>query len=399
MILSPNVVGVEISAEISAEIYKVYSRLDTLSTQSPTDAIDDIEQFYRFSKKKTIAVKLLAADLAIRNSLQAKQPENTLRYLQDITQLALSNNRHLAYNMLGAQLSYQLQHYPSAIKYLNNWYQRATKMRDPNNAQESMTNEKLADTLMFLANSYYQNKNNEQAISHALTAINLTSRAESDYRFLFMLYEAQKLSLKARDLLITLTQLFPTKGEYWERLGYSYLNSNQMDQAIAVFDIAQQAGNLPTRSWLTLAQLFINQNMSQKAIQLLTQITTAQVLPCDATYYQLLANAQIISREHQAALSTLVALTQQHSSTLMQKKQQAQIAYRLGAWEVAEPVLIQLIDLESDNLHWRFMLAVSYYELKKYALAQTQFKQLTSSEYKQIAQKWMEQIIFLQQQI
>ncbi len=45
------------------------------------------------------------------------------------------------------------------------------------------------------------------------------------------------------------------------------------------------------------------------------------------------------------------------------------------------------------------MLAVSDYELKKYALAQTQFKQLTSSEYKQIAQKWMEQILFLQQKI
>lgn len=79
VILSPNVIGVE----ISAEIYKTYLRLDTLSTKSPTDAINDIEQFYRFSKTKTIAVKLLAADLAIRNSLQAKQSENTLRYLQD----------------------------------------------------------------------------------------------------------------------------------------------------------------------------------------------------------------------------------------------------------------------------------------------------------------------------
>lgn len=78
---------------------------------------------------------------------------------------------------------------------------------------------------MFLANTYYQNKNNVQAISHTLTAISLTSRAESDYRFLFMLYEAQEQPLKARDLLITLTQLFPIKGEYWERLGYSYLCS------------------------------------------------------------------------------------------------------------------------------------------------------------------------------
>jgi len=398
-----------LALEVSAEIYKIYVRLESLAVKSPIDAVEDIETFYRFAKKKPIEVQLLATGLAIRNSISLNTPKKTLSYLKDITQHPLNNKFHFSYNMLGAQLSYQLARYPDSINYLNNWVKRAKKQEDNDNSKKSkdknketqnhkdITLKEHSDTLMFLANAHYQNKDNNLAISHILTAMSITTRMESDYRFLFMLYEEQNQKLNAEKLLITMTELFPTTGEYWERLGYSYLDKNNIKQAIAVFDVAKQAGYLPTRSWLTLAQLFISQNMSQKATSLLKQIKSEKTLPLDSTYYQLLTNSQIISREHQAALITLESLAKQNTSTLRQKKQQAQIAYRLGEWEIAKTALNQLIKADPEELQWLFMLAISTYELKQYPQAKVHFQRLTSPKYKLVAQQWLEQIDYLQQ--
>lgn len=398
--------------EISAEVYNVYSRLEQLATKSPIDAVDDIDTFYRFSQKKPAEVQLLAASLAIRNSLALNMPEKTLDYLDDISQLSMSDEYFFSYQMLGAQLSYQLQRYPDTINYLNAWVNRATTLAHKHKVkgnsqsldadklmQKKITPKEHAGVLMFLANTYWHNKNNALAISNALTAIKLTTRTESDYRFLFMLYEEENQRLNAENLLITMTELFPTTGEYWERLGYSYLHRKKTKQAIAVFDVAKQAGYLPPRSWMTLAQLFIAENMSQKATNLLKQIKDEKALPLDSTYYQLLTNSQIVSREHQAALATLSLLAKDNASSLTQQKQQAQIAYSLGKWSTAITTLNHLLKAEPNNLQWQFMLAICHYELKQYSQSKLHFEQLTTPKYQVVAKQWLEQIDYLQQNV
>lgn len=385
--------------EVSPEIYQSYQRIQNAIGNSPERAIPEVIQFYKYAQNQSDTVKLLAGNLYLDNCMRLKDYPCALQRIQEILQLELTTEQVLNFNLLGAQLSYQQSKYPLTSKFLRNWLPAAkaqlkTLMQEKSEKVSSIQTQ-LANNYIFSAHAYLQQEKTKLAIRDVLDAMNIEQRGENDYRLLLSLYEKSEQKDKARALLITMTKLFPANGNYWERLGYNYLENQQAKEALKVLGAAYHAEILPDRSWILLAQLYMNQSAPHKAIPILERGLKEQKISDQKALYKLLTNANLLGRDHIAALKTFSEMEKHQPLTTAQMVQKAQIAFRLGKWRPARHVLTTLVDDNPDNAQWRFMLAISLYELGNYQESIKQLRLIKAPEYDVIVQQWLKQIDYL----
>ncbi len=385
--------------EVSPEIYQSYQRIQKAMERSPEEASAAVEQFYTFSKTQPETVKLLAANLYLQNCMVLTNYSCALQRIQEMVEYKLTPEQALNFNLLGAQLSYQQQLYPLTTSFLSRWFPVANsqlnKIKQTNPAQYKDKKTELANNYLFSAHAYLQQDKTELAIRDVLQALEIEQRKENDYRLLLSLYEKTQQKAKARGLLITMTKLFPANGDYWERLGYNYLENQEPKKALNILAAAFNSDILPDRSWPLLAQLYISQSVPHKAVTVLERAKEENRIKDTKAYYQILTNANLVGRDHSAVLKTLNTIEQIQQLTPAQLAQKAQIAFRLGKWQVAQKALTSLVTSEPTNAQWRFMLAICCYELKEYTLSNEHLRQVKAPEYDAIVQQWLKQIEYL----
>jgi len=115
----------------------------------------------------------------------------------------------------------------------------------------------------------------------------------------------QKQYQAAVPVLQALIERYPKK-TYWLQLSAVYSGLEQPENALAVLELAHRQGLLTQRSELmTLAQLYLYNQIPGRAAAVIEQGVRAKVIEPDARTYQLLADSLLHSRQREAAMAPL----------------------------------------------------------------------------------------------
>jgi len=182
---------------------------------------------------------------------------------------------------------------------------------------------------------------------------------------------------------------------YWLQLSAVYSALEQSDRALAVLELAHRQGLLTQRSELmTLAQLYLYNQIPARAASVLDAGIRAGVIEPDARTYQLLADSLLHARQRAAAMAPLERAAQlsEGGNAYMRL---AQVHLEREEWEPARVALAKAIEkgqLTSPG-HAYLLLGVASANARRWADAEHAFHAAVAYEpVKGSAEYWLKHL-------
>lgn len=149
------------------------------------------------------------------------------------------------------------------------------------------------DVLMALAQAYAQSGQCRQAVPEAKRAIDSTVEPPAEWYQLMVscLYQEHDYAGAAEQIEALLSH-YPDQVQYWSQLGQAYAQSGDASKALAVYALMYRQGLIrQTQDYLSLASLYLQNNVPYQAALVLQEGLQSGVVPASEANYTLLASA------------------------------------------------------------------------------------------------------------
>lgn len=258
-----------------------------------------------------------ATTYELRGSIKANLEnfQGALRDFQialDTGALPIARNNQLQYFI--AQLHFQLEDFPAAIRGLNRWISDAQAAGQPIDA----------NAYYLLAAAYVSTENFSAARNPAEQAVALRSQAKKgDYDLLNLVYSELNQASPRLALLEKMINIWPQDRGYWTQLSGLYSTSKRDSDAFAVLEVAYRAGLLSKQAEiLTLVQYYSFFDNPFRGAKLLEREMDAGLVERNQKNLTLLSQLWSQAREHKRAIPVLRAAAKSASN--------GALYYRLG---------------------------------------------------------------------
>lgn len=224
---------------------------------------------------------------------------------------ALPDNQAAQLRFNVAQLYFQQENYPAAIKYLTQWI---NETESPN-----------ADAYYLLSAAYYYQNNYRQARPNIEKALGLMTDPNKRYYDLAnIIYSELNLTTPRLALLEKMIALWPSELSYWKQVAQIYSTQDGREkQAFSVLEVAYDAGLVSDESdIITLAQYYSLFNNAYRGAKLLEREMNAGAVEKNVKNLELLSQLWSQSREHEKAIPVLRAASKLSDT--------GTLSYRLG---------------------------------------------------------------------
>lgn len=281
-----------------------------------------------------------------------------------------------------AQLLMAEERWPEGIAALEEWFATA--------AQPSPSAHYL------LAVGYYQTGDVEKALTAARTAIErMEQPQESWLSLLASLHLRQQHYQDAVPVLNQLISVAPDKKSYWLQLSSVYGQLEQYADALAIMQVAYNAGLLTESGEIyRLADLLLFNKLPVRAAEVLEESMAANRVAGDETTYSKLANSWLSAAEFDRAIEPL-----EHAGTLAPTGapflRLGQVHLQREDWAQAEAAFGRAIVKGnlSDAGEAQFLMGVCLYEQGRNDEARSWFEQArTAPSHREIADQYIEHI-------
>ena len=149
------------------------------------------------------------------------------------------------------------------------------------------------DALITIAQAYAELGQCRQAIPYAKRAVEAVADPQQEWFQLWIVcqYDIHDY-VGAADALTAALSRFPDQTQYWQQLGEAYAQSGDDSKALAVYALMYRQGLIrEAQDYLTLASLYMRNNVPYQAAQVLQEGLTSSALPATDANYTLLASA------------------------------------------------------------------------------------------------------------
>ena len=149
------------------------------------------------------------------------------------------------------------------------------------------------DVLMALAQGYAQAGQCRQAVPEAKRAVETAVDVPVEWYQLLVscLYQEHDYAGAAEQLEALLSK-YPEQTQYWSQLGQAYAQSGDASKALAVYALMYRQGLIrQTQDYLSLASLYLQNNVPYQAALVLQEGLQAGAVPASEANYTLLASA------------------------------------------------------------------------------------------------------------
>lgn len=201
--------------------------------------------------------------------------------------------QNVVYNVgyMVAQLHAALEQYDEALVFAEGWF---TQLETPSPSQ-----------YMFMANIYAQVKRYAESVPYAEEAIAKTEEPrESWYQLLTANYFELKRFPEAAGSLLSMVNLWPEKGGYWEQLASVYMVMEQQERALASLKIAFDMSVIDKESTIkSMIQLCVMRGIPEHGARLLALAIDKELVTVDEDILEMLAQAWVAAREHSLAVA------------------------------------------------------------------------------------------------
>ena len=239
---------------------------------------------------ETAVVKELYSDLAIARGDYA----TALGLLQPVVQQnVLPPGEQRSAQLTLAKLYVSANQYQPAVDLMRSW------MGGQENAPP--------DALITLAQAYAELGQCRQAIPYAKRAVDSASEPPEEWYQLLVAcqYETRDYAGAAESLQGLLSR-YPEQLQYWQQLGQSYVQLGDNSKALAVYVLMYRQGMIKQpQDYLTLASLYVQNNVPYQAAQVLQEGLQSGVLPATDTNYTLLASVWQDAGDTERAVAAL----------------------------------------------------------------------------------------------
>lgn len=285
-----------------------------------------------------------------------------------------------------AQLSTMEENYQKALDYLDQWF-----ALEPNPAP---------DPYILYAQNLYQLDRYSDMVRPIETAMEIARKREVAikedwYVLLNFAYFQQENFAKVKDLNKILLQNWPKK-RYWFQLAGAYTELGEDQNLVAAYDAAHTQGMLETESELvTMAQLYLQQEVPYKAATLLeTEMESGRVSK-DAKNYRLLSQAWALAAEDEKAVPALQqAARLSDDGELYVRLGNSYL--NLGQYDECVSAVREGLDkggLGDDASDAQISMGMCLYNLKRYKDAIAAFERAARSEAtRRLANQWIDVI-------
>ncbi|MEX0977101.1 MAG: hypothetical protein WDZ50_08405 [Woeseia sp.] len=281
-----------------------------------------------------------------------------------------------------AQLATMEEDYQKAMNFLDQWFALET-----NPAPEPY---------ILYAQNLYQVDRYSDMVRPIETAMEIARKRQTEikedwYVLLNFAYFQQENFAKVKDINKILLQNWPKK-RYWFQLAGAYTELGEDINLVAAYDAAHTQGLLTTESELvTMAQLYMQQEVPYKAAKLLeTEMESGRVSK-DAKNYRLLSQAWSLAMEDQKSIPALrEAARLGNDAELYVRLGNAYL--NMGEHEDCISSVNRGLEMggldSADNA--RVSLGMCLYNLKRYNDAIATFRQAARSERsRRLANQWI----------
>jgi tetratricopeptide (TPR) repeat protein len=233
-----------------------------------------------------------------------------------------------------------------------------------------------------LAIAYYQQDQLDRALAPAQKAVELSDAPQESWLSLLLALHLQKEHWKeAVPLLTRLIDMFPDKKSYWLQLSSVYGQLEQYSKALAVMQLAYNAGLIVDDGDVRrLADLMLFNDLPYRCGQLLDQAVTRKTVKIDSKLYEKQANCWIAAREYDKSIDPL--------GKAAELADNGELFVRLGEvevqrseWANASAALTKGINKGGlkDVGNAQLMLGIALYNQKQMAQAKSWFEKARSS--------------------
>lgn len=239
---------------------------------------------------ETAVIKELYSDLAIARGDYA----TALGILQPVVQQNVlpPGEQHDAQLTL-AKLYVAGNQYQAAVDVMRSW------MAGQENAPP--------DALITLAQAYAELGQCRQAIPYAKRATDIASEPPQEWYQLLVAcqYEIHDYASAAESLQGLLSR-YPEQLQYWQQLGQTYAQMGDNSKALAVYALMYRQGMVKQpQDYLTLASLYVQNNIPFQAAQVLQEGLQSGVLPASDANYTMLASVWQDAGDTERAVAAL----------------------------------------------------------------------------------------------
>lgn len=258
-----------------------------------------------------------------------------------------------------AQLNMMQEDYVKALKYLTQW--QAGQKKDLS----------AGDHVLF-AQNHYQIRQYQQALVSINQAIELTEAKDKLPKENWLVlqraaYYETKQPLKVAETLEKMVRLY-NKPEYWVQLAGMYGETEQEDKQLATMEAAWQAGYITKGTdMMTLAQLYLYNNVPYKAAEVLEQAMADNSIERDEKNLQLVSQAYLMAKNDDKAIVPLTqaAVMAKHGNFDAQLAEIYVNSEQWGKALQAAAIALQKGDLNNPgNVH--MALGMANYNLEKF---------------------------------
>jgi tetratricopeptide (TPR) repeat protein len=293
------------------------------------------------------------------------------------------------------QLSFVIEDYDSAVKYLRRWFEEAENPGpDPYVLLCQGIYQQGAELEGDAAKAKYR-----EAIEPCRTAIRLARERDLPVRENWWLllrtfyYELEDFE----NMLAVLEQLitdFPRK-EYWLQVSGVYGELGQEQNQLAAYEIAYKQGFLTRSSEIvTLAQLLLQANVPYKAAKVLESGFEAGLVENDVQNNRLLAQAWMLAMEDAKAIDPLMRAARQSDDGELDYRL-AQTYFNLEDYDKAIESARQALekgDLKRES-SVQVLLGMSLYNEERYEESKAAFREARQdSDTRQLANQWINHV-------
>jgi tetratricopeptide (TPR) repeat protein len=268
-----------------------------------------------------------------------------------------------------AQLFLAEEKWKEGAAALEEWFKTAT---NPNSA-----------AYYLLAVAYYQQEQFDRALPPAQKAVDLAEKPQESWIQLVLALHLQREHWKeAVPLLTKLINMAPDKKTYWQQLSSVYGQMEAYPKALAVMQLAYNAGLVDNDSDVRrLADLLLFNEVPYRCGTLLDDAIAKKIVKVDSKLYEKQANCWIAAREYEKSIAPLSeAAASSGNGNLWVRLGEVQV--QRSNWTGAADALSKGINKGGlkDSGNAQLMLGIALYNQKKMTEAENWFKKAKSSE-------------------
>jgi len=308
-----------------------------------------------------------------------EQYELALDYLEKcIAENALQPEEQLRSLYLVGQLQTMLERYDDAIVTLESWI--------------SQVETPAPSSYYTLAVTYYQAERPDDAIETIKKAVELSNDPrEAWYRLLLSLHLERSEYEEALAILDDIILKYPKK-IYWSQLAAIYAQLDQMNNSLAVQQLAKSEGYITESRDLTrVAQMFMVEGLPHRGAEVMQKGMADGSIEKTEKAYQTLSDTLLQSREWEEALEPLGMAASLHKDGSLYVRL-AQVNLQLGRWSDARSSLnlaFEKGDL-ADEGQAHILFGIAAANDKKWNVSVAAFKRAERYEgTRDVAGKWI----------